>query len=143
MNRRTALTRFLSRDELWRLHRALDQHSRTGTRRARQADIIRLLLLTGCRRGEILALRWNEVDGTPSPLAIPRPARGTCISMPQPVASSSVSPVGRARSCFRLCAIPSARMIVISRYGIVFAPKLELKTCACTTFATRWQVTPL
>ena len=63
MNRRTALTRFLSRDELRRLHRALDRHARTGTRRARQADIIRLLLLTGCRRGEILTLRWNEVDG--------------------------------------------------------------------------------
>ena len=63
MNRRTALTRFLSRDELRRLHRALDRHARTGTRLARQADIIRLLLFTGCRRGEILALRWNEVDG--------------------------------------------------------------------------------
>ena len=62
MNRRTALTRFLSRDELRRLHRALDQHSRTSVRLARQADIIRLLLLTGCRRGEILTLRWNEVD---------------------------------------------------------------------------------
>ena len=61
MNRRTALTRFLSRDELRRLHRALDRHARTGMRLARQADIIRLLL-TGCRRGEILALRWNEVD---------------------------------------------------------------------------------
>ena len=63
MNRRTALTRFLSRDELGRLHRALGQHARTGTRLARQADIIRLLLLSGCRKGEILSLRWNEVDG--------------------------------------------------------------------------------
>ena len=63
MNRRTALTRFLSRDELRRLRRALDQHARTNTQCARQADIIRLLLLTGCRRGEILTLRWNEVDG--------------------------------------------------------------------------------
>ena len=62
MNRRTALTRFLSRDELRRLHRALDRHARTNTQCARQADIIRLLLLTGCRRGEILTLRWNEVD---------------------------------------------------------------------------------
>ena len=63
MNRRTALTRFLSRDELRRLHRALDRHARTGPRRARQADIIRLLLLTGCRKGEMLTLRWNEVEG--------------------------------------------------------------------------------
>ena len=62
MNRRTALTRFLSRDELRRLHRALNRHARAGTRHARQADIIRLLLLTGCRRGEILTLRWREVD---------------------------------------------------------------------------------
>jgi len=63
MNRRAALTRFLSRDELQRLHHALERHARTGAQRARQADIIRLLLLTGCRRGEILALRWNDVDG--------------------------------------------------------------------------------
>lgn len=63
MNRRAALNRFLSRDEIRRLHRALDRHARTDARLARQADIIRLLLLTGCRRGEILALRWNEVDG--------------------------------------------------------------------------------
>ena len=69
MNRRPALTRFLSRDELRRLHRALDRHARTGTRCARQADIIRLLLLTGCRRGEILALRWSEVDGDTLALA--------------------------------------------------------------------------
>ena len=69
MNRRTPLTRFLSRDELERLHRALDRHARTGTRLARQADLIRLLLLTGCRRGEILTLRWNEVDGDTIALA--------------------------------------------------------------------------
>lgn len=69
MNRRTALTRFLSRNELQRLHHALDRHARITPQRARQADIIRLLLLTGCRRGEILALRWSEVDGDTIALA--------------------------------------------------------------------------
>ena len=69
LNRRTPLTRFLSRDELRRLHRALDRHARTGTRLARQADIIRLLLFTGCRKSEILTLRWSEVDGDTIALA--------------------------------------------------------------------------
>ena len=43
-----------------RLHRVLDRQTRDSRRE--QADIIRLLLLTGCRRNEILRLRWSEVD---------------------------------------------------------------------------------
>ena len=62
-NPRPKLTRFLSREEVRRLHRALDRCGGARPSRARQADIIRLLLLTGCRRGEILTLRWQDVDG--------------------------------------------------------------------------------
>lgn len=62
-NPRLKLTRFLSREEIGRLHRALDRHAGARPSRARQADIIRLLLLTGCRRGEIVTLRWQDVDG--------------------------------------------------------------------------------
>ena len=58
-NRRPRLTRFLSREEIGRLHRALD--GQTGKRSRQQADIIRLLLLTGCRKSEVLHLRWSEV----------------------------------------------------------------------------------
>ena len=61
LNRRTQPTRFLSRAELARLHAALDRHAGQESGR-QQADIIRLLLLTGCRRGEILGLRWSEVQ---------------------------------------------------------------------------------
>ena len=68
-NRRTALTRFLSQDELRRLRRALDEHSREGPSANQQVDIIRLLLLTGCRKSEILKLRWSEVDGDTLSLA--------------------------------------------------------------------------
>ena len=59
-NRRHALTRFLSREEIARLHETLDGYTREGHRQ--QADIIRLLLLTGCRRREIVQLRWSEID---------------------------------------------------------------------------------
>ena len=57
------LTRFLSREEVRRLHHALDRHDHARPSRARQADVIRLLLLTGCRKSEILTLRWQDVDG--------------------------------------------------------------------------------
>ncbi len=60
-NRSDPLTRFLSRDEISRLHAVLDRQTRDGDRQ--QADIVRLLLLTGCRKNEIVRLRWSEVDG--------------------------------------------------------------------------------
>ena len=62
-NRRPALTRFLSREEVDRLHAALDREAGKGEGFRQQADIIRLLLLTGCRRGEIVGLRWSEAHG--------------------------------------------------------------------------------
>ena len=58
-NRRQPLTRFLSREEIGRLHSVLDKQS--GKSRTQQADIIRLLLLTGCRKSEIVQLRRSEV----------------------------------------------------------------------------------
>ena len=61
-NRRPRSTRFLSTEEVRRLHGVLDAQTREDGRQ--QADIIRMLLLTGCRRGEIVGLRWSEVrDG--------------------------------------------------------------------------------
>ena len=57
------LTRFLSGEEVRRLNSVLDHHTHARPSRARQADVIRLLLLTGCRKSEILTLRWQDVDG--------------------------------------------------------------------------------
>ena len=61
-NPRVKRTRFLSRTEVDRLYAALDAHEGRGSGR-QQAEIIRLLLLTGCRKSEIVRLRWSEVDG--------------------------------------------------------------------------------
>lgn len=54
-------TRFLSRIEVARLRAALNTHRGRGSGR-QQADIIRLLLLTGCRKGELVGLKWSEVS---------------------------------------------------------------------------------
>ena len=59
-NPRPKLARFLSREEIERLRMALDRHA--GGKRGQQADIIRLLLMTGCRKNEIVRLRRQEVD---------------------------------------------------------------------------------
>ncbi len=68
-NPRPKLTRFLSNEEVQRLHHALDHFAATQPSRAPQTDIIRLLLLTGCRKSEILTLRWQDVDGNTLNLA--------------------------------------------------------------------------
>ena len=62
-NPRPKLTRFLSREEIGHLHEVLDGCEPRQPSCKAQVDIIRLLLLTGCRTGEILKLRWQEVDG--------------------------------------------------------------------------------
>ena len=62
-NARPSFTRFLSSEEIDRLHDTLDRLVDKRPYYRQQADIVRLLLLTGCRRGEIVELKWSEVDG--------------------------------------------------------------------------------
>ena len=65
-NPRPKLTRFLSAEEIERLHRVLDRLVGERPSRRQQADVIRLLLLLlllllpGCRVGEILTLQWRS-----------------------------------------------------------------------------------
>ncbi len=61
-NPRPKPTRFLTLAEIKRMYAALDAHHGRGSGQ-QQADIIRLLLLTGCRKSEVIGLRWAEVDG--------------------------------------------------------------------------------
>jgi len=58
-NQETKRHRYLSADELARLTIALAQHP---DRQA--ANVFRLLLLTGARRGEVLTFRWDDLDLT-------------------------------------------------------------------------------
>ena len=54
--------RFLTEEEFRRLGRVLSEVEADGVIPAQAAAALRLLMLTGCRRGEILTLRWKEVD---------------------------------------------------------------------------------
>ena len=55
--RRKGRERFLSDDELRRLSAALSAHAE---RKPLQIAAVRLLLLTGCRKSDILTLRWSD-----------------------------------------------------------------------------------
>ena len=55
--RRKGRARFLSDEEIRRLSARLSAHANG---RPQQVAVIRLLLLTGCRKGEILTLRWSD-----------------------------------------------------------------------------------
>ncbi|MCP4316486.1 MAG: site-specific integrase [Hyphomicrobiales bacterium] len=54
--------RFFSGDELKRIGEALATAERDGTEMPGITLAVRLLALTGCRMGEILALRWEDVE---------------------------------------------------------------------------------
>lgn len=56
-NRRKGRERFLSEDEIRRLSAILKAHAE---RRPQQVAFIRLLLLTGSRKSELLTLRWSD-----------------------------------------------------------------------------------
>jgi integrase len=64
------MERFLSETEIARLAEALDQETaRTGD--PYPAAAIKLLLFTGCRRSEIMTLRWADVDFERAFLVLP------------------------------------------------------------------------
>jgi integrase len=63
-NRRRECERFLSRAELERLGQVLaEERVAEDSVRASAATAVTLLLLTGCRLGEVLGLQWQDVKG--------------------------------------------------------------------------------
>ena len=62
MNRQRRHERFLTDEEFRRLGGVLDEVEAGGGAMAHAAAAIRLLLLTGCRKSEVLKLRWEDVD---------------------------------------------------------------------------------
>jgi integrase len=63
--------RFLSREEAGRVLDAINQLEASGELSKTFGDAIRLLLLTGARKTEILGLRWAEIDFERKSLVLP------------------------------------------------------------------------
>ena len=138
-NRRPALTRFLSREEIGRLHRVLDMQTRKNNRH--QADIIRLLIMTGCRKNEIVRLRWSEVDGSmlaledskTGPRKVPLNTPARCILDRQPRGASPF--------VFPSPYDPTDRAVATSRSGIGCGGKPASRMFAFTTCAIPMRAT--
>jgi integrase len=101
--------RFLSEAEIARLAEALDAEvERSGN--PYPVAAIKLLLLTGCRRGEVVNLRWEHVDFEHQCLRLPdsktgakiiflnAPARALLQDLPRTVDNTRVIPGMRAES---------------------------------------------
>ena len=69
--RERARDRFLTGEEFRRLGRVLDEAETRKGVSVHAVAAIRLLLLTGCRKNEILSLRWDEVDMEANELGLP------------------------------------------------------------------------
>ena len=63
--------RFLTDEEFRRLGRVLDEAETCKGVSVHAVAAMRLLLLTGCRKGEILNLRWDQVDMAAGELRLP------------------------------------------------------------------------
>ena len=68
--RRTRRERFLSPEEYRKLGRVLAEAEATGGFLPSGIAAIRLLLLTGCRKNEIVTLRWDDIDRTAGEIRI-------------------------------------------------------------------------
>ena len=88
--------RFLSEEEFRRLGRVLDA-AEAGAGKVSPAAIaaIRLLVLTGCRRSEILGLRWEYVDLKAGELRLPDTKTGARLVPLSPAAAGVIASLPR------------------------------------------------
>jgi integrase len=97
--------RFLSEAEVAKLADAVSRMEAEGKLSATAAVTIRLLMLTGCRKSEILSLRWEWVDWERGSLRLPDSKTGAKVLPLAAAARELLSKVPRA-SAF---ALPAAK----------------------------------
>ena len=135
-----ARDRFLSTDELNRLGEALDEAERDGEHPSAIA-IVKLLLLTGCRRNEVLTLEWSHVDFEHGCLRLADSKTGAKVVHLGPPALDLLASLPRFSGPFvfpphgRAAAAP-ATSSGSPIFGIASAPAPASRTCGCMTCAT-------
>jgi integrase len=110
-----------------RLFKTLDRMESEQRIRRPVADAIRLIALTGCRRGEAAGLRWSHVDLKQGRLVLPPTAHKT----------------GRKTGKPRIIGLPTAAQAIIARQregkadDFVFAPA---RGSGAVTLSKAWQL---
>ena len=89
--------RFLTEEEYRRVGSALCALEAEGPVQARAAAALRLLMLTGCRLGEVLTLRWSDVDRKVGELRLRDAKTGARMVPLTPTASAVLAGIVRIR----------------------------------------------
>ena len=87
--------RFLTPEEYRRVGRSLAELEAEGRVTAHAAAALRLLMLTGCRRTEILTLRWDDVDRKSEELRLRHAKTGARMVPLTPTAVAVVAGIAR------------------------------------------------
>ena len=95
-NRQRRHERFLTDGEFRRLGRALDDAEAGGGAVMYAAMAIRLLQLTGCRKSEILSLRWEQVELEAREMRLPDTKTGPRTVQLSPAAAEVLARIPRA-----------------------------------------------
>ena len=137
--------RFLTDAEFRRLGQALDALEATGRISPHAAAAIRLLMLTGCRRNEILTLRWEDVHLGARELHLARqqdrPAHDLPLARGGRRAGRHPPPAGTTPGSSPAPG-PARGFPASSSPGRACAPAPASTTCASTTSATAMPPAP-
>lgn len=89
-----AKERFLTQEEMTTLFDTLQSMDRDGAVNTLHVSAIRLLALTGCRKSEIIGLRWHEIDWNRRMIALPH-LRSKTGAKRVPISSAAIAELNK------------------------------------------------
>ena len=129
--------RFLTEAEVARLADTLTVMETEHRLSTVAAAAVRLLLLTGCRKSEILSLRWDWVDGDRGCLRLPDSKTGAKVVPLAAAALEVLSGLSRTSVYVRRPQRATGITVDYKRIGSGCGTALDFLACGCTTSAIR------